>query len=207
VDRATGSPGSTRRVSPEPPAGGFRANGGVSTGELEGLGCCTRALIQKKRSFSRSCTSGAGVSTRGTSYWGHPPRVKRPISPSFPALAAPVLPATRPSYSISPPLAPLPDPPAPKSLPLPSPALHTRAITELLLLFLLFLLSSFRRASSAAVSPQPSQTRSCPTPSPPEEPDTLASAPSWPFARPPPKRGGSRRCSTSPKGREYQVPL
>jgi hypothetical protein len=26
-------------------------------------------------------------------------------------------------------------------------------------------------------------------------------APSWPFARPPPKRGGSRRCSTFPKGR------
>jgi hypothetical protein len=38
----------------------------------------------------------------------------------------------------------LPDPPAPKSLPLPSPALHTR-ITALLLPFLSFLLSSFRR--------------------------------------------------------------
>jgi hypothetical protein len=57
----------------------------------------------------------------------------------------------------------------------------------------------------SAVVSQPSQTRSCPTPSPPEEPETLAPArcPSWPFARPPPKRGGSRRCSTSPKGRKH----
>jgi hypothetical protein len=37
-----------------------------------------------------------------------------------------------------------------------------------------------------------------------EGPDALAPAPPWPLARPPPKSpwGGSRRCSTSPKGRE-----
>jgi hypothetical protein len=28
-------------------------------------------------SYPSRCTSGAGVPTRGISYWGHPPRVER----------------------------------------------------------------------------------------------------------------------------------
>jgi hypothetical protein len=52
-------------------------------------------------------------------------------------------------------------PPAPKSLPLPSPAVHTR-ITALLLLFLPFLSSSFRRRFPAEpdTTPGPNSTPS-----------------------------------------------
>jgi hypothetical protein len=76
-----------------------------------------------------------------TSYLPTAPHTYRPPFPH--SLQSP-MPVTRPSYSISPPLASLPDPPAPMSLPFPSPVVHTR-ITALHLQFLSFPLSSFLR--------------------------------------------------------------
>jgi hypothetical protein len=117
----------------------------------------------------------------------------RSISPSFPALTP--MPATRSSYSISPPLASLPDPPSTSSQVTHSHFLLLSCIPASLRSFCK---SCHSRCHRSSVVSQPSQTPPCPTPSPPERPGpALAPAPSWPFARPPPKRGGSRRCSTS----------
>jgi hypothetical protein len=51
----------------------------------------------------------------------------------------------------------------------------------------------------SAIVSQPSQTPPCPTPSPLEGPDALASAPSWPFARPPPQGEGVPGFALNPK--------
>jgi hypothetical protein len=125
----------------------------------------------------------------------------RPISPSFPALTP--MPATRPSYSISPPPASVPDC---QTHQLPSHS-HFPLLPCIPASLRSFCNSCHSCCHPSSVVSQPSQTPPCPTPSPPEGPDALAPAPSWPFARPPPKRDGSRRCSTSPKGREHQVSL
>jgi hypothetical protein len=113
--------------------------------------------------------------------------------------------ATRPSYSISPPPAPLPDPPAPKSLPLPPPAVHARItapIRALLLLFLSFLSSSFRRRFPA--EPDTTVSNSIPSRGT-RRPSAL---PFLAFRSTTPQEGWEQALlTTSPKGREHQVSL
>jgi hypothetical protein len=106
------------------------------------------------------------------------------------------MPVTRPSYAISPPLASLPDPPAPKSLPLPSPV---AAYPHHCAPFAIPVIPVARCHRSSVVS-QPSQAPPCPTPSPPERPDALAPVPSWPFAQPPPQEGWEQALLDLPEG-------